>query len=77
MSYGPLALQQILTNGGSIYEPMRVVRPLLKAKRFYIVKKVPVYRRLVYVVNLKSAERQRFDTAIQRLRYVASMEFEP
>lgn len=74
VTYGPLALQHILVNGGSAYQPMRTVRPFLAEKRLHIVKAAPVFSRPVFVVHLESADGERFRTAIQGLRYVASQE---
>lgn len=76
VTYGPLALQLILTNGGSAYLPLRLVRPMLKDKRLHMVKNAPVFPRPVFTVHLQGDEGERFKTAIQGLRYVAHMEVE-
>ncbi len=73
VTYGPLALQHILANGGVAYLPLRLVRPLVKERRLFVVKAAPVFLRPVFVAHLESAEGERFETAIQGLRYVASL----
>ncbi len=76
VTYGPLALQLILANGGTAYLPLRLIRPMLKRKQLHIIKKAPVFPRPVFTAYLEGEESQRFKTAIQGLRYVASMETE-
>lgn len=77
VSLGALALQHIIANGGSCYLPMRVVRPFLAEGRLHLVTDAPEFRRPAYLVY-SSAEDQPewFRTALQGLRYVASLESE-
>jgi len=76
VTYGPLALQLILANGGAAYLPLRIVRPLLKNKQLHLIKTAPMFHRPVFTVHLEDEESQRFKTAMQGLRNVASMESE-
>ena len=76
VTYGPLALQLILANGGAAYLPLRIARPMLKNKQLHIIKTAPVFPRPVFTVHLDGDEGQRFKTAMQGLRYVASLESE-
>ena len=76
VTYGPLALQLILANGGAAYLPLRIARPMLKNKQLQIIKTAPVFPRPVFTVHLEGDEGQRFKTAMQGLRYVASLESE-
>jgi DNA-binding transcriptional LysR family regulator len=76
VTYGPLALQLILANGGAAYLPLRIARPMLKNKQLHIIKTAPVFPRPVFTVHLEGDEGQRFKTAMQGLRYVASLESE-
>lgn len=76
VTYGPLALQHILANGGAAYLPLRLVRPYLKEKRLFTARTSPVFSRSIFVAYLDNAEGERFNTAIQGLRHVANLEAE-
>lgn len=74
---GALGLQHILAIGGSGYFPMRVVRSHLADGRLFTVPGAPEFRRpafLVYSGQEEQAEWLR--TALQGMRYVASLEAE-
>ena len=74
---GALGLQHILAIGGSGYFPMRVVRSYLADGRLFPVPGAPEFRRpafLVYPGQEEQAEWLR--TALQGMRYVASLEAE-
>lgn len=77
VSLGALGLQHILANGGSGYFPMRVVRPYLADGRLFLVEGAPEFRRPAFIVHPQADEQEEwFRTALQGLRYVASLETE-
>ncbi len=74
---GSLGLQHILAYGGSGYFPMRVARPYLAAGRLFEVSGAPDFRRPAYLVYAEDESREDwFATAVDGLRYVASLENE-
>lgn len=74
---GALGLQHILSNGGSGYFPMRVARPLLAQGRLYHVAGMPEFHRPAFLVYATQEEQpEHLRTALQGLRYVASLEAE-
>lgn len=74
---GALGLQHILASGGSGYFPMRVVRPLLAEGRLYPVAGAPEFHRPGFLVYATQDEPPEFlRTALQGMRYVASLEAE-
>lgn len=75
-NYGPLALQYLLTNGGSAYLPKRMARPFITEKRLYHIDSAPVFGRAVYTAFIENDNRTRFEKALEGLHYVASLEEE-
>jgi DNA-binding transcriptional LysR family regulator len=74
---GALGLQHILAYGGTCYLPMRVVRGNLAAGRLFEVAGAPEFRRPAYLVYpLDDSREDWFHTALDGLRYVASLESE-
>ena len=74
MSVGlaPIALRHILDRGGSCYQSLRVVQPLVDNQALFIVKDAPVYPRPVYMVYPDDAnETSRLQLALDGLRHVA------
>lgn len=74
---GALGLQHILSYGGTGYFPMRAVRSYLASGRLFEVADAPEFRRpawLVYSQDESAADW--FATALDGLRYVASLESE-
>ncbi len=47
---GPIALKVILDRGGSCYQSLSAIQPLLDENKLYIVEDAPVYPRPVYMV---------------------------
>ncbi|NQW00657.1 MAG: LysR family transcriptional regulator [Rhodospirillales bacterium] len=76
VGYGPLALQLILANGGAAYLPLRLIRPLLEDRQLHLIRSAPAFPRPIFTVHLDGEDSERFKTAMQGLRYVASMESE-
>lgn len=75
MSHGPMGLQHIINNGGSGYFPVRSTRELVEQGRLFLVDGAPSFSRPVFVVYSRDREDdQRFKTALQGLRYLASVE---
>lgn len=73
-NYGPLAQQYIIEKGGSAYLPVRMVRSPVEDGLLHLNKTAPTFRRPVFAVFIESDDSARFDTALQGLRYVASLE---
>jgi len=74
---GALGLQHILSYGGTGYFPMRVIRPLLANGRLFEVTGAPDFRRPAWLVHAQEKARDDwFHTALDGLRYVASLESE-
>ncbi len=74
---GALGLQHILAYGGTGYFPMRVIRSALAAGRLFPVAGAPEFRHPAWVVYAKDEAREEwFNTALDGLRYVASLESE-
>lgn len=74
---GALGLQHILTCGGTGYFPMRAVRGFLAQNRLFRVEGAPEFRRPAWMVFAQDDSRAEwFDTALQGLRHVASLETE-
>jgi LysR family transcriptional regulator, flagellar master operon regulator len=74
---GALGLQHVLAYGGTGYFPMRVVRGYLAAGRLFEVEGAPEFRRPAYLVYTQDDNRDDwFNTALDGLRYVASLESE-
>ena len=74
---GALGLQYILENGGSGYFPLRVVRPLLAARRLHRVRQAPEFRRPAYVVYpADPSDDELLQLALTGLRQVAQGERE-
>lgn len=73
VSHGPLGLQHILDNGGSGYFPLRTIAPYLRQGNLHLVAGAHEFERPVYMVYPADREDERFKTALQGLRYVASL----
>ncbi|MBF0391738.1 MAG: LysR family transcriptional regulator [Alphaproteobacteria bacterium] len=74
---GVLGLQHILANGGSGYFPVRLVRDYLAAGQLHAVGEANDFRRPAFLVHPVSEEQSEWlRTALQGLRYVASLESE-
>lgn len=74
VSYGPLALQHLILNGGSAYLPQRIVGSRLDEGGLYRVPDMPAFRRPVFAAYIEQDNDEQFKTAVQGLRYVASLE---
>lgn len=74
VSYGPLALQHLILNGGSAYLPQRIVGSRLDEGVLYRVPDMPAFRRPVFAAYIEQDNDEQFKTAVQGLRYVASLE---
>ena len=71
---GPIALRQILNQGGSSYQDYNSIRPLVNKKELYVVKDAPLFPRLVYMVYPDDEnEISRLQLALDGLRHVAQM----
>ena len=74
MSVGlaPIALRQIMDQGGSCYQSLRVVQALIDEGELFIAKDAPVYPRPVYMVYPDDVvETNRLQLALDGLRHVA------
>ena len=74
VSYGPLALQHMIRNGGSAYLPLRIVGSRIDDGVLHRVPDMPAFSRPVFAAYFEQEDDERFKTAIQGLRYVASVE---
>jgi len=74
VSYGPLALQHMIRNGGSAYLPLRIVGSRIDDGILHRVPDMPAFGRPVFAAFFAQENDERFKTAIQGLRYVASLE---
>ncbi len=73
VSHGPLGLRHILQNGGSGYFPERLVGQHLEEGLLFLVKDAPAFSRPVFMVYPEDRARdEKFNTALQGLRYVSS-----
>lgn len=69
---GPIGLRHILSSGGSCYQALETVQPLIDKEELFIVKDAPVYPRPVYMVYPDDAiETSRLQLALEGLRQVA------
>jgi len=74
---GALGLQHVLSYGGTGYFPMRAVRAHIAAARLFPVTGAPEFRRPAWLVYAPDEGREEwFHTALDGLRYVASLESE-
>ncbi|MGY9002922.1 MAG: LysR family transcriptional regulator, partial [Rhodospirillales bacterium] len=71
--YAPLALQHIIANGGAAYLPVRLVKSRLDDSSLFLID-APVFPRPLYVVYTEGDDNQRYQTALQGLRYVIAAE---
>jgi len=70
---GHIALQHVLTVGGSCYQSIKAVQRLVKRKKLFIVKDAPVFPRPAYMVYPDdSTEIERLKLALEGLRHVAT-----
>ena len=71
---GPIALQHILTQGGSCYQDLDSIRPLVNRKELHIVKDAPVFPRPVYMVYSDDPDEiGRLQLALDGLRHVSRL----
>ncbi len=71
---GPIALRNVLDQGGSCYQELDSVRPFVNRKELSIVKDAPVFTRPVYMVYSDDAEEtNRLQLALDGLRHVAKI----
>ena len=69
---GPIALRHILSQGGSCYQSLGIVQPLIDRDELFIVKDAPIYPRPVYMVYPDDGnETSRLQLALEGLRSVA------
>ena len=74
VSHGPLALSYIFENGGSCYLPQRFIRKYMGTGRLYAISTAQEFFRPSFMVYPSDNDDARFETALQGLRYVASLE---
>ena len=74
---GALGLQHVLSYGGTGYFPMRTIRGYLASGRLFPVADAPEFRRPAWLVYAQDEAREDwFHTALDGMRYVASLESE-
>ena len=72
VSYGPLAQQHILVNGGSAYLPLRAVRPRIEEGALHVVEGAPVFNRPIFIGFMESLDNEHYRKAVAGLRHVIS-----
>lgn len=72
MDFGPLALNYVVSNGGSGYFRMSVVEPYLKAGRLHVVPNQPQFSYPVYAVQAANVDEAVVATALKGLRQIAA-----
>jgi DNA-binding transcriptional LysR family regulator len=73
---GPLALNYVLSEGGSGYFRMNVVQPYLKSGQLHVVPGAPHFSFPVYALHSVNVDVDTLGTALKVLRAVASVEVE-
>ncbi|GAB6054440.1 LysR family transcriptional regulator [Magnetospira thiophila] len=71
VSHGPLALQHILSHGGSGYFPLRVVYPYLRSETLFRIDTAEAFTRPVHLAYLADRADKRFRRALDGLRTIA------
>lgn len=71
---GWLAVQLILTNGGSCFLPARMAQPLLASGQLHLVEGSPAYTHSAYMVYPHQRDGVVLDQALQGLREVAKQQ---
>jgi DNA-binding transcriptional LysR family regulator len=71
VNYGPLAMEYILSSGGSGYFRMEAARPHLEARRLHLVESKPRFSYSVYAVYSAKADEELMERVRQGLRSVA------
>ena len=71
VNYGPLAMEYILSAGGSGYFRMEAARPHLEAGRLHLVESKPRFSYSVYAVYSAKADEELMERVRQGLRSVA------
>ncbi len=76
VSYGPLALQQIVRNGGSAYLPRRLVGARIADGTLHALDGAPVFNRPAFIASLEGIVTGDLITALAGLRRIAMAEEE-
>jgi LysR family transcriptional regulator, flagellar master operon regulator len=71
-NYGPIAMEHILSAGGSGYFRMEAARPHLEAKRLHLVEGMPVFSYSIHAVHSAKADEALLDRVRIGLRAAAS-----
>ena len=71
-NYGPVAIEYILSAGGSAYLRMAAARPHLEAGRFHLVKGMPVFSYSIHAVHSAKADEALLDRVRIGLRVAAA-----
>jgi DNA-binding transcriptional LysR family regulator len=71
---GPLALNYVLSEGGSGYFRMNTVRPYLASGKLHLVPDAPQFSFPVYVIHSVNVDANSLGVALKLLRAVASVE---
>lgn len=69
---GSLGLEYILSNGGTGYFPIRLVKALIDEGRMHLVPKAPKFRRLAFAIYYPDEENAALAKALAIMRAVAS-----
>lgn len=74
VNIGWLAVQLILTNGGSCYLPLRIARPLIQQGRLFQVSEAPEFPLPAYMVFPRRTESEILRLGVEGLRELAAEE---
>ena len=76
LSPSHFGLEYIIENGGAGYFPLHLAQPHLADGRLHVVTGTPRFRHRIYMVYDGERQDERFNTALQGLRFVAARETE-
>ncbi len=74
VNIGWLAVQLILSNGGSGFLPIRIAEPLIKAKKLFHVPDSPQYKLPAYMVSPRDSDSIILQQVLNNLRSLAAIE---
>ena len=74
VNIGWLAVQLILSNGGSAFLPIRIAEPLLKAQKLFRVPDSPQFKLPAYMVSQRDHATPVLQQVVEILRALAKIE---
>lgn len=74
VNIGWLAVQLILRNGGSCFQPIRIAEPLLEAKQLFLVADSPQFKLPAYMVSARDCRSPELQQVLDTIRSLAAIE---